>query len=272
MTVRPRIALTIAGSDSSGGAGIQADIKTFSALGVYGASVITAVTAQNTQRVSEIHELPAALVAAQIDSVASDLKVEATKTGMLSNAETVEAVAAKVREHGLQPLVVDPVLTASTGQRLLSDDALSALRERLLPLATVLTPNLAEAEALLGRPIASWDDVREATRELVSMGAASVVIKGGHREGPAIDIFCDGEEFHEFTAVRVDTDNTHGTGCTFASAIAAALAKGTNRHGAVALAKAYVTKALQSAYPIGQGRGPVHHFYRYWQPTEGEEA
>ncbi len=263
--------LTIAGSDSSGGAGIQADLKTFAALGVYGASAITAVTAQNTQQVIEVFALPPALVASQIEAVASDIDISAAKTGMLAGADTIEAVAAKVREHALRPLVVDPVLVASTGERLMADDGLEAFRQQMLPLATVLTPNLLEAEALLGHPIASWDDVREAARELVAMGAESVVVTGGHREGPAIDIFYDGHEFHEYTAARVDTTNTHGTGCTFASAIAAALAKGTNTRGAVALAKAYVTKALQSAYPIGRGNGPVHHFYRYWQPANIEE-
>ena len=274
MTVRVPRALTIAGSDSGGGAGIQADLKTFAALGVYGTSAITAITAQNTERVTQVFELPPDLVAAQIDAVVSDIGADAVKTGMLANAEIIEAVAAKVREHGLQPLVVDPVMVAKSGDRLLREDAIDALRELLLPLATVLTPNLPEAEALLGRSLASWDDVREGAKELVAMGAQAVVIKGGHREGPAIDILYDGQEFREYTATRVDTTNSHGTGCTFASAIAAALAKGESVRVAVAMAKAYVTKALQSAYPVGQGHGPVHHFFRYWQPKlyEMEEA
>ncbi len=267
MTARGPTALTIAGSDSGGGAGIQADLKTFAALGVYGTSAITAVTAQNTVGVTEVFELPPALVAAQIDAVVSDIGADAVKTGMLSSAGIIETVAAKVREHGLRPLVVDPVMVAKSGDRLLREDAVAALREQLLPLATVLTPNLPEAEALLGHPLATWDDVRAGAEELVSMGAGAVVMKGGHREGPATDLLYDGREFHEYTASRVDTTSTHGTGCTFASAIAAGLARGESLRGAVAMAKAYVTKALQSAYPIGHGHGPVHHFFRFWQPA-----
>ena len=271
MSRRAPTVLTIAGSDSGGGAGIQADLKTFAALGVYGTSAITAITAQNTQQVTQVLELPPDLVAAQIDAVVSDIGADAVKTGMLASAEIIEVVAAKAREHNLQPLVVDPVMVAKSGDRLLREDAMQALRERLLPLATVLTPNLPEAEALLGRRLSSWDDIREGAKELVSMGAQAVVIKGGHREGPATDLFYDGQGFHEFTAGRVDTANTHGTGCTFASAIAAGLAKGTDLRGSVALAKAFVTKALQSAYPVGHGQGPVHHFYRFWQPRLYEE-
>jgi hydroxymethylpyrimidine/phosphomethylpyrimidine kinase len=268
-------ALTIAGSDSGAGAGIQADLKTFAAFGVYGTSAITAVTAQNTREVTRVFELPPDLVAAQIDAVASDIGADAVKTGMLASASLVIAVAAKIRELGLRPLVVDPVMVAKSGDRLLRDDAIDALRERLIPLATVLTPNLPEAEALLGRPLAAWDDVREGAKELVAMGAQAVVMKGGHppsgaagRGRAATDILYDGEEFREYTAARVVTSSTHGTGCTFASAIAAGLAKGEPLRSAVAMAKAYVTKALQAAYPVGRGHGPVHHFYRYWQPKE----
>ncbi len=271
MKRRVPIALTIAGSDSGGGAGIQADLKTFSALGVYGASAITAITAQNTERVTQVLELPADLVAAQIDAVVGDIGADAVKTGMLSSAGIIEVVAGKVREHGLRPLVVDPVMVAKSGDRLLREDAVCALREQLMPLATIVTPNLPEAEVLLGRGLASWDDVREGAKEIVSLGAQAVVMKGGHREGPATDLFYDGREFHEFTASRVNTTSSHGTGCTFAAAIAAALAKGSDPRGAVAMAKAYVTKALQSAYPVGHGNGPVHHFFRFWQPTEYED-
>jgi len=271
MIRRAPIALTIAGSDSGGGAGIQADLKTFSALGVYGASAITAITAQNTLGVSDVFELPPAIVGAQIDAVASDLAVAATKTGMLANAEIVALVAAKVEEHGLRPLVVDPVMVAESGDRLLAEDAVAAMRDRLLPLADVLTPNQAEAEALLGRSLPSWDDVREGARELAALGAGAVVITGGDREGAAVDLLYDGTSYREFTAVRVLTTSTHGTGCSFASAIAAALAKGEPVRGAVAMAKAYVTKALQAAYPVGAGHGPVHHFYRFWQPLVRDE-
>ncbi len=269
MSARAATALTIAGSDSGGGAGIQADLKTFAALGVYGTCAITAVTAQNTQQVARVFELPPDLVAAQIDAVVSDIGADATKTGMLANAEIIQVVAGKVREHRLHPLVVDPVMVAKSGDRLLREDAVAALREQLLPLCTILTPNLNEAEVLLGRPLATWDGIREGAKELASMGPQAVVIKGGHREGPATDLFYDGAEFREFTAARVDTPNTHGTGCTFASAIAAAMAKGESPRRAVAMAKAYVTKALQSAYPVGHGHGPVHHFFRYWQPRVG---
>ena len=271
MTKRVPVVLTIAGSDSGGGAGIQADLKTCSALGVYATTAITAITAQNTRNVTEVFELPPGLVAAQIDAVVSDIRIDAVKTGMLANAEIIEAVAAKLCEHKLEPVVIDPVMVAKSGARLLRDDAVAALRERLLPLATVLTPNLPEAEVLLGRPLVSWEEISQGARDLVAMGARAVVMKGGHRDGPATDLFYDGEHFHEFTAVRVETSSTHGTGCTFASAIAAGLAKGESVRGAVAMAKAYVTKALQSAYPLGHGHGPVHHFFRFWQPKAYEE-
>lgn len=261
--------MTIAGSDSGGGAGIQADLKTFAAMGVYGTSVLTAVTAQNTQQVTAVLELPPDIVAAQIDAVVGDIGADAVKTGMLANAAIIETVAAKVREHNLSNLVVDPVMVAKSGDRLLREDAVAALKEKLLPLAMVVTPNLPEAEVLVGHPIAGPEEVRRAAEEIAALGAMTVVVKGGHREGPAIDLFYDGRSFHEFSVARVDTNSTHGTGCTFASAIAAGLAKGSNVRDAVAMAKAYVTKALQHAYPVGHGHGPVHHFYRYWQPVEG---
>ena len=274
ISIIPR-ALTIAGSDSGAGAGIQADLKTFAALGVYGMSAITAVTAQNTRAVTQVLELPCDIIAAQIDAVVSDIGVDATKTGMLASAAIIETVAAKIEEHGLRPLVVDPVMVAKSGDRLLRDDAVAALRERLLPLCTVLTPNLAEAEVLLGRRLASWDDIRGGARDLVAMGPQAVVMKGGHTpaglgpQGAATDLLYDGAEFREYTASRIATTSTHGTGCTFASAIAAGLARGESLRGAVAFAKAYITKALQFAYPLGHGHGPVHHFFRFWQPRAG---
>jgi len=264
--------LTIAGSDSGGGAGIQADLKTFAALGVYGTSAITAITAQNTQGVRDILTLPVSIVAAQIDAVVEDITPSAIKTGMLATAEIIEIVAAKAAEHELRPLVVDPVMVASSGDRLLEPDAVEALKTRLLPFATVVTPNLAEAGTLVGRELATWEDAREAAQEIVGMGAGAAVITDVQRPGPAIDLQYDGDEFHEFTASRVDTTSTHGTGCTFASAIAAALAKGSDLRGAVAMAKAYVTKALQAAYPVGKGHGPVHHFFRYWQASAVSRA
>jgi hydroxymethylpyrimidine/phosphomethylpyrimidine kinase len=258
-------AMTVAGSDSGGGAGIQADLKTFSAFGVYGTSAITAITAQNTQSVTRVLELPPDLVAAQIDAIVSDIGADAVKTGMLANAAIIEVVAAKVRQYGLTKLVVDPVMVAKSGDSLLQPEAVAALRELLLPLALVVTPNIPEAEVLVGRKLESPDDMRGAAEEIAAMGASHVVVKGGHREGPAVDLYYDGRSIHEFAAPRVDTTNTHGTGCTFASAIAAGLAKGSGVRDAVAMAKAYVTKALQSAYPVGHGHGPVHHFFRFWQ-------
>ena len=257
--------MTIAGSDSSAGAGIQADLKTFAALGVYGTSVITAITAQNTRGVCRVQEISPELVAAQIDAVLSDIGADVVKTGMLASAGIVDVVVEKAQEYGLADLVVDPVMRAKGGEPLLAEDAVAVMRERLLPLALVVTPNLPEAAALVGRDLDGWDEIRRAAREIVGMGARNVVIKGGHLDGPAIDLLYDGRDFHEFSAPRVDTANTHGTGCTFASAIAASLAKGSTVRQAVAAAKAYVTKALQQSYPLGQGAGPVHHFFRYWQ-------
>ncbi len=263
-------ALTIAGSDSSGGAGIQADLKTFAALGVYGASAITAVTAQDTRRVHAIVELAPAFVAQQIDAVIGDIGADAVKTGMLASAPIIETVVDRLKRWEALNVVVDPVMVAKGGDKLLRDDAVAALKSSLLPLATVVTPNLPEAEVLVGRRIESWDDMREAARELHALGARNVVIKGGHRadDGTATDLLFDGTSFREYTTGRVATTSTHGTGCTFAAAIAASLAKGEPVATAVAAAKAYVTKALQAAYPLGGGHGPVHHFYRFWRPVE----
>jgi hydroxymethylpyrimidine/phosphomethylpyrimidine kinase len=262
-------ALTIAGSDSGGGAGIQADLKTFAAFGVYGTSAITAVTAQNTRAVTSWLAMPPALVGEQIEAVLTDIGAGAVKTGMLANAGIIEVVAAKMREHAVEMLVVDPVMVAKGGHKLLEDDAVSALIRELLPLAAVATPNLPEAEVLTGRTILTWDDARNAAAQIIDMGARSVVVKGGHFEHDtsAIDLYYDGAQYHQFTSIRVPTQNTHGTGCTFAAAITAGLAKGMNQRDAVALAKSYVTLAIQHAYPIGHGHGPVHHFYRYWQPS-----
>jgi hydroxymethylpyrimidine/phosphomethylpyrimidine kinase len=258
-------ALTIAGSDSGGGAGIQADLKTFAALGVYGASVITAITAQNTLRVTGVLEVPLELIAKQIEAVVTDIGFDAVKTGMLASAPVIELVAAKVREYSLQPLVVDPVMVAKSGDRLLREDAVAALRDLLLPLATVVTPNIPEAEALTGRAIRSEEDRRQAARDLLALGAQAVVIKGGHLEGPAVDLFVDATRLVELAAERVETTSTHGTGCTFASAIAAGLAQGMNTLEAAREAKSYLTQALQMAFPLGHGHGPVHHFFRWWR-------
>ena len=257
-------AMTIAGSDSGGGAGVQADLKTFAALGVYGTSALTAITAQNTLGVTAVLELPPDLVAAQIEAILSDIGTDAVKTGMLANSRIIQVVADKVKEHGLPNLVVDPVMVAKGGDRLLQEKAVEALRNLLISLATVVTPNLPEAAVLVGRSVKSLEDAGQAARDIVAMGARSAVVKGGHLEGDAVDVFYDGRELREFTAPRVDTPNTHGTGCTFASAIAAGLAQGMDVEEAVGRAKEYVTEAIRRAFPLGGGHGPLNHFYRLW--------
>jgi len=259
-----RSVLIIAGSDSSAGAGIQADLKTCAALGVYGTTAITALTAQNTMGVTAIHEVPAEFVAAQIDAVVEDIRPDAVKTGMLANAAIIEVVAAKIREHALPFVVVDPVIVARSGDRLLREDAVTALRELLLPLADVATPNIPEAEDLVGHPVRTDGEVRAAAREIQSLGARNAVIKGGHRGGTtAIDLLFDGRAFHEFAAPRIETRSTHGTGCTLASAIAAFLARQETVPDAVQHAKDYLTEALRRAEPIGHGHGPVNHFWAF---------
>jgi hydroxymethylpyrimidine/phosphomethylpyrimidine kinase len=259
-----RTAMTIAGSDSGGGAGIQADLKTFSALGVFGTSAITAITAQNTCGVTAVLELPTDIIAAQIDAVVTDIGADAVKTGMIASSEIIRVVAAKVREHQLSTLVVDPVMVATSGDRLLREEAVDALRAELLPLATVTTPNLPEAEVLTGRAVTSLEQMREAARQIVGLGARSVLVKGGHLTGDAVDIFYDGQQFLELLAPRINTTSTHGTGCTLASAIAALLARGEPLDAAIRGAKAYVTAAIEHAYPVGKGHGPVHHFHQWW--------
>ena len=259
------IAMTIAGSDSGGGAGIQADLKTFGAFGVYGTSAITAITAQNTQAVTAVHVLPPEMVAAQIDALMADIGADVAKTGMLANAAIIEMVAAKLDEHGLRRIVVDPVMVAKSGDKLLEEAAIEALKSHLLPLATVLTPNLPEAEVLVGQKLTSDEDLRDACRELYRLGAQHVVLKGGHREGPeVVDLFYNGESFIPLALPRVDTTSTHGTGCTFASAIAASLAFGLDVATSVIRAKEYLTEALRQAYPVGHGHGPVNHFWQFW--------
>ena len=253
--------MTIAGSDSGGGAGIQADLKTLAALGVYGTSALTAITAQNTLRVVDALELPTSLIAAQIDAVVSDIGADAVKTGMLSSSAIIETVSAKIREHGISKLVVDPVMVAKGGDRLLREDAVEALKEILLPLAQVITPNAPEAHVLTGRSVETVADARSAARDLVAMGAKAAVVKGGHLVGPPTDVLFDGKEFVEFAGPHIETRSTHGTGCTFASAIAADLAKGLGVYDAVAQAKDYVAMAIRLAFPIGHGHGPLNHLY-----------
>jgi hydroxymethylpyrimidine/phosphomethylpyrimidine kinase len=254
------VALTIAGSDSGGGAGIQADLKTFATLGVHGTSAITAITAQNTTGVTDILELPVELVRKQIAAVVEDIGVQATKTGMLSSAAIIEVVAEAVREFELSLLVVDPVMVAKGGAKLLRDDAIDALREKLIPLAAVVTPNLPEAEVLLGRPIASLDERKQAARDLVAMGAGAAVVKGGHAED-AIDVYFDGSQMIELRTERIDTDNTHGSGCVFSAAIAAWLARGADPLQAAGEAKSFITQAIASSLEIGHGHGPVNPMF-----------
>jgi hydroxymethylpyrimidine/phosphomethylpyrimidine kinase len=265
-----RTALTIAGSDPSGGAGIQADLKTFAALGVYGTSAVTAITVQNTMGVVGVSPLAADLVTAQIEAVAGDITIHATKVGMLATAAIVEAVAAAILELELPLVVVDPVLVSTSGQRLLDEDGERVLRSELLPHALVVTPNIPEAEALAGIRIRSADDVREAARRIHDIGPAAVIITGGHAAGSedgrpkpdVVDLLFDGKTFYEFRTPRVEMRHTHGTGCTFASAVAAELSLGHALPEAAGLAQQYVAGALAHGIAIGHGRGPINHFWR----------
>jgi hydroxymethylpyrimidine/phosphomethylpyrimidine kinase len=261
-------ALTIAGSDSGGGAGIQADLKTFAACGVYGMSVITAVTAQNTVGVQGVYDLPDKAVAQQIESVLSDIGAQVIKIGMLANGGIIESVVTSLQPYQHIPLVVDPVMVAKSGDALLASEAIATLKDKLLPIATVITPNLAEAEALTGIEATDEEGMREIARRLYDMGPRYVVVKGGHLEGAAVDVLFDGVSFDVFEADRIDTPNTHGTGCTFAAAIAAEMAKGSDVKTAVGDAKTYVTEAIRYAEPIGSGHGSVHHFHTLYREVE----
>jgi len=278
-----RVALTIAGSDPGGGAGIQADLKTFAAFGVYGVSAIAAVTVQNTLGVEAVAPLSADLVTSQIEAIAGDFSIDATKTGMLATAAIVEAVAAAIAELDLPLVVVDPVLVSTSGERLLDADGVQAMITELLPRARVVTPNVPEAEALSGRRISSAEDAREAARVICDMGVAAVIITGGHvpgsgvrvpgsgsgvkrAEDDVVDLLFDGHEFHEFRASRIDSLHTHGTGCTFASAVAAGLALGHNLADAARRAQQYVGGAIAHAPGLGHGCGPLDHFWEYKVP------
>lgn len=263
VTETPRV-LTIAGSDSGGGAGIQADLKTFLALGCHGMSAVTALTAQNTVGVKAIHEVPPDFVIAQMDAVASDIGVDAAKTGMLASAPIIEAVAKAIEVHDIRPLVIDPVFVSKHRDRLLAEDAVEALTTRLFPLAAVVTPNLYEAEALVGAEVGSLDEMKEAARVLHAMGPASVLVKGGHLEGSpgSVDVLFDGDNFTEIGGPRYDTEDTHGTGCTLAAGIAARLARGDTIGDAVRYAKDFVGGAIRHALRIGQGYGPVNPGWR----------
>lgn len=262
------VAVTIAGSDSSGGAGIQADLKSFAAFGVYGASVITALTAQNTRGVSGIHPIPADFVTAQIDAVFSDLTVGAVKIGMVAQVETIAAIADGLTRWAPRHVVLDPVMVATSGDRLLAAEAVDALKNRLFPLASLITPNLPEAAALLNEAVASSEaDVARQGKRLLAAGCRAVLVKGGHGYGAdSIDYLIDGNGTIALAAPRIATSNTHGTGCSLSSAIAAGLAKGDSIETAVRNAKAWITRAIAEAdrFAVGHGHGPVHHFHKYY--------
>jgi hydroxymethylpyrimidine kinase/phosphomethylpyrimidine kinase len=252
--------LTIAGSDSGGGAGIQADLKAITLLGGFGMSVLTALTAQNTVAVTSIHEVPLDFIAAQIDAVFSDIGVDAVKTGMLSNTEVVKLVASKMSEYKPAIVVVDPVMVAKSGDPLLAADARKTLAEFLLPEATVVTPNLPEASALVGWEVAKEKEMRFAAEEIHRLGPKYVLVKGGHLQGEAVDLLFDGQEFHEFRSPRVETKNVHGTGCTYASAIATYLAQELDVVEAVEAAKRFITEAIRHGLSLGQGHGPTNPY------------
>ncbi|OPY13613.1 MAG: Hydroxymethylpyrimidine/phosphomethylpyrimidine kinase [Syntrophus sp. PtaU1.Bin005] len=267
MERKPARVLTIAGSDSGGGAGIQADLKTITVLGGFGMSVITALTAQNTLGVQGIFEVPIPFIEQQFDSVATDIGVDAAKTGMLVNSAVIRAVAAKIRRYGIERLVVDPVMVAKGGVRLIRDEALDSLVSELIPLALVVTPNVPEAEVLAGMAIGSVEDMKKAARNIRELGVPNVIVKGGHLTGPATDILFDGSRFYEFTSERIATTDCHGTGCTYSAAIATALARGTSLLESIREAKAYISKVIRFAWHIGQGHGPTNHAAPFLMPS-----
>ena len=265
------IALTIAGSDSGGGAGIQADLKTFHQLGVFGTSAIAAITAQNTVGVTDWQAVPARLVVAQIEAVATDLPPDALKSGMLGSAEIVEAVAESIRRFGMKKYVLDPVMVATSGDLLIESSAVASIRESLVPLAEVVTPNADEAAVLCGFAVTDLNSMREAGEAILSMGARAVLVKGGHvtgtNPGEVVDLLCDGE-FTEYRHHRIDTTSTHGTGCTLSAAIAATLAKGATLRDAIQVATDFVHEALRTAPDLGRGHGPLNHFAFGSAPTK----
>lgn len=256
-----KTALTIAGSDSGGGAGIQADLKAFAANGVFGTSVITAVTAQNTTGVLGVAELEPSFVELQIKAVLEDIQVDAIKIGMLSSSEIIKTVAGVLRDYTHIPVVLDPVMVAKSGDHLLQPQARQALIEHLMPLASIVTPNLHEAGVIVGFEVKDVKAMEEAAQAIKNMGAANVLVKGGHLQGEAVDLLYNGQVFTTFSAPRLSNANTHGTGCTYSSAIAANLAKGVDVKTAVSQAKEYITGAIENAFPLGKGIGPTHHFY-----------
>jgi len=257
--------LTIAGSDSCGGAGIQADLKAFSAHGTYGMSVITAITAQNTQGVFDVQDIKPSVIEHQIEAIFDDIEVHAIKIGMVSRPQTIEIIAQTLKKYSLPPLVIDPVMISKSGYDLLQPEAKKALIEILLPMATLITPNLPEAEVIVGYKIDDLESMKRSAIDLHKLGCKYVLVKGGHLANDATDVLYDGSEFYIFEGKRFHTVNTHGTGCTISSAIAANLAKGLHVKDAVGLAKAYIEKAIKHGFSIGHGVGPVHHFYELYK-------
>jgi hydroxymethylpyrimidine/phosphomethylpyrimidine kinase len=256
--------LTIAGSDSCGGAGIQADLKTFAALGVYGMSVITAVTAQNTTGVTAVQEITPAMVAAQMDAIFTDIRVDGVKIGMVASEEIIAVIAEKLSEYAVPFIVLDPVMVAKSGHFLLREEAREALIARLIPRATIITPNLSEAQALTGAAVTDLAEMKEAARMIYEQGVTNVLVKGGHLPDAAVDVLYDGREFTYFEGPRIATNNTHGTGCTYSSAIAANLGKGLSLIEAIGAAKEYITRAINESFALGRGCGPVHHFHPFY--------
>ncbi len=255
--------LTIAGSDSGGGAGIQADLKTFSALGVYGMSVITSITAQNTQGVEAIETLSPSIVGKQIDSVFSDISVDVVKIGMVANKEIIEIIVKKIKKWQIEKIVIDPVMVSESGHNLLHPAASKVLIKELLPLGLVITPNLFEAEKILNRKIKTTAVMKEAAADIYELGPAGVLVKGGHLQGDAVDVFYNGDQFYDYRTSRIKCTNTHGTGCTYSSAIAAYLTREYDLPLAIEKAKNYITGAIKNAFDVGQGTGPVNHFFNF---------
>lgn len=262
-----KTALTIAGSDSSGGAGIQADLKTFSALGVYGMSVITAITAQNTCGVTAIREMDNEIIASQIDAIFRDITVDAVKIGMLSSADIVNEVADGLERYAVKNIVLDTVMISKSGSRLLKTEAIESLRKKMIPKAFIVTPNLHEATELVGFEVKDQESMKKAAMAIKEMGAQYVVVKGGHLKGDACDLLYDGNEFEILTNKRIETIHTHGTGCTFSSAIASGLAKGFDIRRSVHMAKTYITIAITHGFKLGKGVGPTHHFYELYKKS-----
>ena len=261
------VGLTIAGSDSGGCAGIQADLRTFSSFGVHGMSAITSVTAQNTRKVRGVSHISPSFVGLQIEAVLDDIGADAVKTGMLPTSDIISEVARQLSRYRMNRIVVDPVMVSTGGDPLIDEEAIVTLKEQLLPIALIITPNLHEAEVLVGRRILTESDLEDAAVALHDLGPDSIIIKGGHSsdEGSSTDLFFDGQTIHRLRAPRLKSQNTHGGGCTFAAAIAAGLAMGINLDNSVRRAKEFVTKAIEHSYPLGHGSGPLNHFYRFWE-------